>query len=70
MQSFRFLCSVLMLWLSKEINCCRFNCATFRLPCAQSLFSLSKEFASKKKDILERQGSERALGKRKVAQLK
>ena len=38
-----------MLWLSKERNCCRFNCATFRLPCAcqgktdrQSFFSRSR----------------------------
>ena len=38
-----------MLWLSKERNCCRFNCATFRLPFARSLCCLSKEFASKKR---------------------
>ena len=37
----------LMLWLSKEINCCRFNCTTFHLPWARLLCCLSKELASK-----------------------
>ena len=43
--------SRLMLWLSKERNCCRFNCATFRLPLDSSLCCLSKEFTLKKEEI-------------------
>ena len=38
----------LMLWLSKKRNCCRFNCATFRLPWARLPHCLSNEFGSKK----------------------
>ena len=61
----------LMVWLSKERNCCRFNCATFRLPWARSLCCLSKEFVSKKrKKFLDGQWSERTHGKPKVALLK
>ena len=49
----------LLLWLSKETNCCRFNCATFRLPWARSLCCLSKEFVSKKrKKFLDGQWSD------------
>ena len=60
-----------MLWLSKKINCCHFNDATFRLPLAHSHCCLSKEFASKKrKKFLDGQWSEQTHGKRKVAQLK
>ena len=34
--------------VSKEMICCRFNCATFRLPWVYSLRCPSKEYASKK----------------------
>ena len=58
----------LLLWLSKERNCCCINFATFCLPWAHSLCCLSKEFASKKrKKFLIGQWSERTHGKRKVA---
>ena len=44
-----FLGGMKMLWLSKERNCCRFHCATFRLPWVRSLRCPSKEFISKKR---------------------
>ena len=60
-----------MLWLSKERNSCRFNCATFRLPWVRSLHCPSKNlFLFFDANSLERQHIERAHGKRKVAQLK
>ena len=58
----------LMLWLSTKRSECHFNFATFRLPWARSLYCPSKNFFHA--NSLDIQHSERAHGKRKVAQLK
>ena len=60
-----------MLWLSTKRSKCHFKCATFPLPWVHSLHCPSKNFfLFFDANSLDRQHSERAHGKRKVAQLK